>query len=98
MMRNHFYQKTWFKNTILISIPSLISVIGIAVSIITNQSIKIGLILFSIFLMILLTIAIVYFSNQEDKIYKDLESEKESNRALTTILAHMENEYKTATL
>lgn len=96
-MRNHFYQKTWFKNTILISIPSLISVIGITVSIITNQSIKIGLILFSIFLMIILTIAIVYFSNQEDKICKDLESEKEANRTLTAILAHMENEYKTAT-
>lgn len=48
-MRQHFYQKNWFKNTILISIPTLISVIGIIISIITVPIIRNTLIIFAIF-------------------------------------------------
>lgn len=95
-MRHNFYQKTWFKNTILISIPSLISVIGVAISIITNSTIKIGLIIFTLFLMIALIVAVIYFGNQEDKIFKELEEKNDTIKTMTSILAHMENEYKTA--
>lgn len=95
-MREHFYQKTWFKNTILISLPSLISVIGVVISIIDNQTLKVGLIIFSLFLMISLIIAVVYFGNQEDKVYTEIQSLKNQNIELTSILAHMENDYKTS--
>lgn len=97
-MREHFYQKTWFKNTILISIPSFISVIGVIISIINNNIIKIGFISLSVILMLILIYSVIHFGNQEDKIYKELEDIKTLNISLTTILAHMENDYQTATL
>lgn len=96
-MRQRFYQKTWFKNTVLILIPSLISVVGVVISIITNNTMKIFLIFASLFLMLCLIIFVIYFSNQEDKIYSEYEELKEKNLKLTSILAHMENEYKTTT-
>ena len=96
-MKEHFYQKTWFKNTILISIPSAISVIGVLISIASNIIIKIALVSASIFLMLVLICSVIYFSNFEEKIYKELQDEKNRNFSLTNILAHMENDYKTVT-
>lgn len=94
-MRERFYQKTWFKNVILILIPSAISVIGILISIVTNQTIKFLLIFSTIVLMVILVIFVFYFSNYEDKIFQELEKEKDKNTSLTNILIHMENDYKT---
>ena len=94
-MRLRFYQKNWFKNTILISIPSLISVIGVFVSIIESSTIKNSLIIFTFFLMICLIIAVIFFSNQEDKLYEEYVAQKDRVQKLTTVLAHMENDYKT---
>lgn len=95
-MRQYFYQKGWFKNTILIGIPSLISVIGVIISIIQSQLAKIVLVTITIFLMIGLAIAVIFFSNQEDKINKECNSLKDQNIKLLAILAHMENNYKTS--
>jgi len=95
-MRQHFYQKNWFKNTILISIPALISVIGVVISIINKPLIRNTLIIFTIFLMLSLIAFVIFFSNQEDKIYKQYEDLKDENLKLATILAHMENDYKTS--
>ena len=33
-MKEHFYEQLWFKNTILIGIPTLISAFGVFISII----------------------------------------------------------------
>lgn len=96
-MKEHFYQKTWFKNTILILIPSAISVIGVFISIATSLIAKIIFIFATIILMIILIIFVIYFSNFEDKIFQELQEEKDKNFSLTTILAHMENNYKTVT-
>ena len=96
-MREHFYQKTWFKNLILILIPSAISVIGVLISVITNQVLKIILIFVTIVLMLVLCAFVFYFSSFEDKVYKELEKAEEKNKNLTKILAHMENDYKTVT-
>ena len=96
-MKEHFYQKTWFKNTILILIPSAISVIGIIISIVTNLIAKIIFIFVAILLMIVLIAFVFYFSNFEDKIFQELQDEKDKNFSLTNILAHMENDYKTVT-
>lgn len=49
------------------------------------------------FLLICLIVAVVFFSNQEDKIYKECEKLKDETLKLATILAHMENSYKTST-
>lgn len=96
-MKERFYQKTWFKNIILISIPSGISVIGVIISIATNLIFKMTLIFVSIILMIILIAFVIYFSNFEDKIFNELQDEKDKNFSLTNILAHMENDYKTVT-
>ena len=96
-MKEHFYQKTWFKNTILILIPSAISVIGVIISIVTNLIAKIIFIFVAIILMIILIIFVIYSSNFEEKIFQELQEEKDKNFSLTTILAHMENNYKTVT-
>lgn len=96
-MRQHIYQKNWFKNTILISIPALISVIGIVISIINSSVLKNTLIILTVFLMICLIVAVIFFSNQEDKIYNEYEKLKDDNLKLATILAHMENDFKTST-
>lgn len=103
-MRQKYYQKTGFKNTILISIPALISVIGTIISIINNNTIKLALIFGVILLMIILVIAVLFFANQEDKIYSEYEKSKDEIKSLnekintlSTILAHMENNYKTST-
>lgn len=95
-MRQHFYQKSWFKNTILISIPSIISVIGVIISVIENHTIKNTFIIFTLFLMVCLIVAVIFFSNQEDKLYEEYEIQKERNETLATILSHMENDYKTS--
>lgn len=92
-MREKFFQKTWFKNTILISIPTLISFLGIIISF-ANKTIKIILIVSSVFLVLCLIFAVVFFSNQEDKLYKEYNELCDKNEKLTSILAHMENNYK----
>lgn len=96
-MKEHFYQKTWFKNTILILIPSAISVIGVIISAVTNSIVKMIFIFVAIFLMGILIAFIIYFGNFEDKIFQELQAEKDRNFSLTNILAHMENDYKTVT-
>lgn len=102
-MREYIYQKTWFKNTILISIPTIISTIGVIISLLKNQTAKNTLCVVSVFLMICLALAVFFFSHHEDEIYernKELENElkklEEEQKKLTAILAHMENLYKTS--
>ena len=93
-MREHFYQKTNFKNIVLIALPSAISVIGVLISIFQNPTYKIIAIFTSIILLLLLIGFIIFFSYNEDKIYNELKDQKERNFQLTNILAHMENENK----
>lgn len=95
-MSKQFYQKTWFKNTIFISISTAISVIGILISIL-DDTIKNVLICISIVLLLIQIYAIIRYGNEEDKIYKQLQESELKNNSLTAILAHMENDYKTVT-
>ncbi len=95
-MKEHFYQKTWFKNLILIIIPTFISVLGIIIAD-APDNIK-GILIFITILSLLVLIGfVIFFGNQEDDIYKELQNEKLNNLYLTNILAHMENIYKTNT-
>lgn len=102
-MRQKFYQKTGFKNTILISIPALISVFGAIISIINNSILKLAFIFLILLLMISLAIAVFFFANQEDKIYleyeksqNEIQNAKDEIQKLSAILVHMENNYKTS--
>lgn len=95
-MSKQFYQKTWFKNTLFISISTAISVIGILISIL-DDTIKNVLICISIVLLLIQIYAIIRYGNEEDKIYKQLQESELKNNSLTAILAHMENNYKTVT-
>lgn len=96
-MREHFYQKTWFKNTVLILIPSAISVVGVFMSAITSSFLRLTFIFVAILLMVILIIYILYSSSHEDKIFEELKKAQDDNAYLTNILAHMENNYKTVT-
>lgn len=96
-MKQRFYEKTWFKNTILISIPSFISVIGVLVSLMGDGIVKVIFCSASIVLMVFLVFSVIHFSNQEEKIYNEYEKIKDQNAKLTAILAHLENDYKTST-
>ena len=96
-MREHFYQKIWFKNLILLLIPTIISVIGIIYSATTNQIYHTILICIVIMLMLILLIFVIYSSNFEDNISQELQELQGANAYLINILAHMENDYKTAT-
>lgn len=95
-MRKHIYQKMWFRNVMLILVPALMSVIGIVISNVTNKTFKTGLIFTSIILLIALVVFVIYSSSFEESIYQELQKEKGKNDFLTNILAHMENDYKTA--
>lgn len=88
-MERKFYQKIWFKNTILISIPTVISAIGVIISLRENMEAitKNTLMIVIVVLMCILIIAVLFFGGQEDKIYEELEG-------LKVVAAHFENEYK----
>lgn len=96
-MREHFYQKTWFKNTLFISISTAISVIGVVISLFSNITLKVVLICISIVLLLIQIYSIIRYGNEEDKVYMQLQETKSKNKELTVILAHMENNYKTVT-
>ena len=96
-MRERFYQKTWFKNTVLILIPTAVSVIGVFTSITSDIIIKIILTSITVILMITLVAFVIYYGNQEYKVYNELQEKDETIVNLTNILAHMENDYKTVT-
>ena len=96
-MKKYFYQKTWFKNTILISIPTIISALGVMISIFNNIIFITGSICLIAVLLIALICSVIHYGNEEDKIYDNMDKLKDKNEQLTSILAHMENDYKTVT-
>lgn len=96
-MREHVYQRLWFKNLILLLIPTIISAIGIIFSTTTNQTYHVVLICITIILMLILLFFVIYFSNFDDNINQKLQELMDKNEDLVNILAHMENDYKTAT-
>lgn len=96
MNREHFYQKTWFKNLILIIIPSLISVLGVIISFVP-ENVRPILIFATLISLAILIGFVIYFGNQDDDLHKKLENQQLQNLTLTNIIAHMENLYKTNT-
>lgn len=101
-MEEHFYQKTWFKNTVLIGIPTIISTIGVIISYVDGV-LKGFLIATSVILFIVFAILVIVFSNMEDKKGKEIENLKHEIdiRAAETIelkalFLHMENNYQTS--
>ena len=65
MDKEHFYQKTWFKNAILVGVPTIISALGVVLSVITNNVAKAVIVAINIFLFIIFAIFI------SDKKYKE---------------------------
>ena len=53
MDKEHFYQKTWFKNAILVGVPTIISALGVVLSVITNNVAKGVIVAINIFLFII---------------------------------------------
>lgn len=96
MTKDKFYQRLWFKNTVLISIPSIISLIGVIISFVPSY-IKIILGCFCIFFMLCLIVAVIFFANQDDKIYKELDDLKNENNNLKVISYHLNTIVKTNT-
>lgn len=95
-MRKYFYQKTWFKNTVFILLPTAISIIGVLISLINSNVIKVILTCTAILLLLIQIYSVIHYGNEEDKVYEQLLGYKKQNKNLTSILFNMENEYKTA--
>lgn len=95
-MRKSLLQQLWVKNTIMISFPSVISLLGIVITFVSgNAKIIMGCI--SVFLMILLVLFVIYYANQEDKTNKEMLELKEKNKNLEVIAYHLKNIAKTST-
>lgn len=89
-------QKGWFRNIILIAIPTVISAMGVVISLfVVPDSIKNVLVLLIVILTLVLIGFVLFFSKQDDNFYEEYEKLSEENKSLTTILAHMENLVKT---
>lgn len=97
-MKQKFYQKTWFKNTILITIPTIISTIGVIISLNNNipKNVKTALMILIVLLMFILLFAVIFFSGQDDKIYGEYEKLNKEIEKIKVVTAHFENEYKTS--
>lgn len=95
--KRKFYQKLWFKNTVLITVPFTISVAGIILSFFPNLSNTIKTIIaFVIFLLLLfLGFFVIYTSHEEENIYKKYEESLFETENLTKIIAHLENDCNT---
>lgn len=90
-------QKGWFRNSILIILPTLISAIGVIISLNVSIAEKYsGLIIFVIAVTMLVLIGFVFFfSKQDETIYEAYQNVQKEKESLATILAHMENNIKT---
>lgn len=87
-MQKKFYQRLWFKNIVLIGVPSVISLLGIFTSIL-NGTIRIILYCVCVCLMIFLVIAVIFYSHSEsktDKIIENLETECKTYKLLSYCL------------
>ena len=97
-MKQKFYQRTWFKNTILITIPTIISTIGVIISLKNDISeiAKNTLMITIALLMFILLFAVIFFSGQDDKIYEEYKKLKEEIEKIKVVTAYFETEYKTS--
>lgn len=93
-MKGKFYNSLWFKNTILISIPSIVSVIGIFISFVPNN-IKIIFGCVSFFLIVCLAVAVIFFANLDEKTHKKLDEHIKENADLKVISYHLKTLAKT---
>ncbi len=93
-MKKAFYQRTWFKNVIVIGIPAIISIIGILISIVESNTIKAVFIIFSVFSFLTLIAFMVYYSKQDDLLEEKILSLKKDNQDMKIILDHLELENK----
>ena len=93
-MKKAFYEKTWFKNLIVIGIPAIISVIGMLISIIGNNTIKIAFIISSIFSFFVLVAFMIHYSKQDDIMEEKLQGLEKDNQDLKIIVNHLELENK----
>ncbi|EGC75472.1 hypothetical protein HMPREF0490_00670 [Lachnospiraceae bacterium 6_1_37FAA] len=89
-MEDKFYQKPWFKNTILISIPTIISCIGIFISFVNNNVLKAVFCTVSVFLMFCLIIAVLFYGNQESKASEIIYEMNQKNNQLNLILNELD--------
>lgn len=101
-MQEHFYQKTKFKNTVLILLPLISTVLSSVISITTNSIVKTVCMMLIIFLAICTGIFGIIFSNNDEKVLNiiqelnnQIEKSKSDLEELNSILMHMENNYKT---
>ena len=94
-MKKPFYEKAVFRNTLLISLPVLMSLLGLFISQTTNNNFKIFLVIIGFILTTIIAIAVLIFSRQEEKKEKHCEDLEIKIQDLTGILMHMENQYQT---
>lgn len=93
-MRESICGKLWFRNLVLIGIPSVISVLGVIISFVPNN-IKIIMGCSSIFLIICLIIAVLSFASRDNMIEEECSNLRTENNKLKVIADHLNNVVKT---
>ncbi len=96
-MKKSFYQKTWFKNLILIGIPAIISVIGVLIGLLSSDNLNVVEIVFSCcaFCAFCVLIAfMIYYSKQDDIVEKNINELTEDNRKMKILLEHFKTQDK----
>lgn len=93
-MRNSFYQKTWFKNIIIIGIPAIISVAGGVIGIVANNVLKASLVVFIIFALIALIAFMIYYSKQDDLLDEKIRNLEKDNVDMKIIVDHLDLQNK----
>lgn len=94
--REYFYEKIWFKNTILIALPTLISVAGVVTGVTQISIIRTTCIIIAITGFIFLIVAVVYYGNKESSQSTKLAISQAQNVSLLNILTQMEDTYTSA--
>lgn len=92
-MKQKFYQRIWVKNTILITIPALISSLGVLISLTKELSdfLKALFIISIAILSFILIFAVYFFSKQEEKMIA-------TTNDLNNVVAYYERDAETANI
>lgn len=91
---NKFFKRLWFKNTLLIGCPGVISVIGVIYNFLPKM-LKTPSIVLVVIMGIVFVIAVLFYSNEEEQKNKELEKLKEEKENLQKVVEHLEILVKT---
>ncbi len=96
-MTKPFYQRTWFKNLIIIGIPAIISVIGVLNGLFPSDTSNNRVVIIAIGSLVLFGVLVafmIYYSKQDDATALAINELKDKNKKMKILLDHFEVQAK----